>query len=128
MQGLQGQTRFHVNFSCSSLLHLNFVFFRLERMFQGGPLFCDITWHPAGNPGADTETSSITIAHSSVNYCGIETMLHMTCVKQTKADITKYLNRAKDCGIRNILALRGGKVFCRLLSSTFPAKPCSSPL
>ncbi|XP_071805205.1 methylenetetrahydrofolate reductase (NADPH)-like [Asterias amurensis] len=80
---------------------------RLERMFQGGPLFCDITWHPAGNPGADTETSSITIAHSSVNYCGIETMLHMTCVKQTKADITKYLNRAKDCGIRNILALRG---------------------
>ncbi|XP_038074265.1 methylenetetrahydrofolate reductase-like [Patiria miniata] len=80
---------------------------RLERMHAGGPLFCDITWHPAGNPGGQTETSSITIATSSINYCGIETMLHMTCVGQTKNDISKYLNRAKDCGVRNILALRG---------------------
>lgn len=24
---------------------------RFDRMFSGGPLFCDVTWHSAGNPG-----------------------------------------------------------------------------
>ena len=24
---------------------------RFDRMSEGGPLFCDVTWHPAGNPG-----------------------------------------------------------------------------
>lgn len=24
---------------------------RFDRLSAGGPLFCDITWHPAGNPG-----------------------------------------------------------------------------
>ena len=37
---------------------------RLERMSFGHPLFIDITWHPAGNPEGDTETSSTMIAHT----------------------------------------------------------------
>lgn len=24
---------------------------RFDRMFSGGPLFCDVTWHAAGDPG-----------------------------------------------------------------------------
>ncbi len=24
---------------------------RFDRLAAGGPLFCDVTWHPAGNPG-----------------------------------------------------------------------------
>ncbi|KAK8723977.1 hypothetical protein OTU49_011381 [Cherax quadricarinatus] len=80
---------------------------RFDRMREGGPLFCDVTWHPAGNPGGDTETSSLTIAGAALNYCGLETMLHMTCCSMTKTEITKHLKRAKDIGIRNILALRG---------------------
>uniref|UniRef100_T1J9I4 methylenetetrahydrofolate reductase (NADPH) n=1 Tax=Strigamia maritima TaxID=126957 RepID=T1J9I4_STRMM len=80
---------------------------RLNRMRVGGPLFCDITWHPAGNPGGDSETSSITIASAALNYCGLETMLHLTCVNQTKNEIRSHLTRAKELGIRNILALRG---------------------
>ncbi|XP_045601696.1 methylenetetrahydrofolate reductase (NADPH) [Procambarus clarkii] len=80
---------------------------RFDRLREGNPLFCDVTWHPAGNPGGDTETSSLTIAGAALNYCGLETMLHMTCCSMTKAEITKHLQRAKDIGIRNILALRG---------------------
>ncbi|CAL4122393.1 unnamed protein product [Meganyctiphanes norvegica] len=80
---------------------------RLERFREADPLFCDITWHPAGNPGGDTETSSMTIAGASCNYAGLETMLHMTCCSMTKAEITRHLQRAKQLGIRNILALRG---------------------
>lgn len=80
---------------------------RLERMGHGRPLFVDITWHPAGNPAGDTETSSMMIAHSALNYVGLETMLHMTCVGSTQEQIKGYLKKAKDLGIRNILALRG---------------------
>jgi len=79
-------------------------------MREGGPLFCDITWHPAGNPGGDSETSSLTIATASLNYCGLDTVLHMTCTEQSFADISRNLQRAKDVGIRTILALRGGKL------------------
>ncbi|XP_064642240.1 methylenetetrahydrofolate reductase (NADPH)-like isoform X2 [Lineus longissimus] len=80
---------------------------RFDRMAIGQPLFCDITWHPAGDPGSDKPTSSTMIANTMLNYCGIETMLHMTCCNMTKAEITAYLEKAKDLGIRNILALRG---------------------
>ena len=43
---------------------------RLERMSAGRPLFVDITWHPAGNPAGDSETSSTMIAQSAINYIG----------------------------------------------------------
>ena len=79
-------------------------------MGVGRPLFCDVTWHPAGDPGSDKPTSSITIASSMLNYSGIETMLHITCCDLTRDQITRHLKKAKDLGIRNILALRGGKL------------------
>lgn len=77
-------------------------------MFAGGPLFCDVTWHPAGNPGGDQETSSMAIASAALNYCGLETMLHMTCVNQSRELVTRHLEKAKNAGVKNILALRGG--------------------
>jgi len=80
---------------------------RFERLRSAGPLFCDVTWHPAGNPGGDTETSSMTIASAALNYCGLETMLHLTCCNLTREEVTKHLTRAHELGIRNILALRG---------------------
>ncbi|XP_054163778.1 methylenetetrahydrofolate reductase (NADPH)-like [Oppia nitens] len=82
---------------------------RLERMRQSGPLFCDITWHTAGNPESDTETSSITIAGVALNYCSVDTMLHITCVGMTEKDLKCHLERIKNLGIRNILALRGDR-------------------
>ncbi len=82
---------------------------RFDRMFSGGPLFCDVTWHPAGNPGGESETSSMAIASAALNYCSLDTMLHITCANQTKAVITSHLEKAKARGIKNILALRGGE-------------------
>jgi len=80
---------------------------RLDRMRTGNPLFIDITWHPAGNPAGDSETSSMMIAHSAVQYVGVESMLHMTCVGSSKEDISNFLTKARKMGLRNILALRG---------------------
>ncbi|XP_060040240.1 methylenetetrahydrofolate reductase (NADPH) isoform X3 [Erinaceus europaeus] len=80
---------------------------RFDRMGAGGPLFIDVTWHPAGDPGSDKETSSMVIASTAVNYCGLETVLHMTCCQQSRETITGHLHKAKQLGLKNILALRG---------------------
>jgi methylenetetrahydrofolate reductase (NADPH) len=69
----------------------------------------DVTWHAAGNPGGDTETSSLMIASAAINYSGLDTILHMTCTDSNVDDINRYLEKAKAQGIRNILALRGGQ-------------------
>lgn len=78
-----------------------------NRMGLGGPLFCDITWKVGGDNRVENPTSTLTIANTVVNYCGLDTVMHMTCVGQTKSQISDILVRAKDLGIRNILALRG---------------------
>ncbi|XP_004482586.1 methylenetetrahydrofolate reductase (NADPH) isoform X2 [Dasypus novemcinctus] len=78
-----------------------------DRMGAGSPLFIDVTWHPAGDPGSDKETSSMMIASTALNYCGLETILHMTCCHQNQEEITGHLHRAKRLGLKNILALRG---------------------
>ncbi|XP_020829402.1 methylenetetrahydrofolate reductase (NADPH) isoform X2 [Phascolarctos cinereus] len=80
---------------------------RFDRMGAGGPLFVDVTWHPAGDPGSDKETSSMIIANTAVDYCGLETVLHMTCCHQTRDEITSNLHKAKRLGLKNIMALRG---------------------
>ncbi|XP_069803328.1 methylenetetrahydrofolate reductase (NADPH) isoform X4 [Dendropsophus ebraccatus] len=83
---------------------------RFDRMGSGGPLFIDVTWHPAGDPGSDKETSSMIIASTAVNFCGLETVLHMTCCNQTREEITGHLQKAKHNGLKTIMALRGDPV------------------
>lgn len=95
--------------------------YRFDQMGAGGPLFIDVTWHPAGDPGSDKETSSMMIASTAVNYCGLETVLHMTCCRQSREEITGYLHKAKRLGLKNILALRGGvEPVLYSLGSCFP--------
>lgn len=48
------------------------------------------------------------IASTAVNYCGLETILHMTCCCQRLEEITGHLHKAKQLGLKNIMALRGG--------------------
>uniref|UniRef100_A0A7N6B7P1 Methylenetetrahydrofolate reductase (NADPH) n=1 Tax=Anabas testudineus TaxID=64144 RepID=A0A7N6B7P1_ANATE len=83
---------------------------RFDRMGAGGPLFIDVTWHPAGDPGSDKETSSMMIASTAVNYCGLESILHLTCCNQTKEKISGHLAKAKHLGLKNIMALRGDPI------------------
>ncbi|XP_030661816.1 methylenetetrahydrofolate reductase isoform X2 [Nomascus leucogenys] len=83
---------------------------RFDRMAAGGPLYIDVTWHPAGDPGSDKETSSMMIASTAVNYCGLETILHMTCCRQRLEEITGHLHKAKQLGLKNIMALRGDPI------------------
>lgn len=68
------------------------------------------------------------IANTAVNYCGLETILHMTCCNQTKDDITGHLQKAKRLGLKNIMALRGGESFCPVMCKAEVVLPlCSTP-
>jgi methylenetetrahydrofolate reductase (NADPH) len=80
---------------------------RLDRMALARPLFCDITWHPASDPGSDKPTSTMTIASMMLNYCGLDTMMHITCCRMSRDEIRTHLDRAREVGLKNVLALRG---------------------
>ena len=81
---------------------------RFERLSLARPLFCDITWHPAGDPGADKPSSTSAIANVMLNYCGLDTMMHITCCRMSRTEIKQALDKAKEFGLKNVLALRGG--------------------
>lgn len=76
---------------------------RIERMSELHPAFVDITW------GAGGSTSDLTmdIARKIQNLTGLETMMHLTCTNMPREELAAALDKAKSCGIQNILALRG---------------------
>uniref|UniRef100_A0A914EJM8 methylenetetrahydrofolate reductase (NADPH) n=1 Tax=Acrobeloides nanus TaxID=290746 RepID=A0A914EJM8_9BILA len=81
---------------------------RLDRYRDGGPLFVDITWHLGSDPAnLNKETSSSSIAAACLNYCRVDTMLHITGAQYSKRQTLGHLEQTKALGIRNILALRG---------------------
>ncbi|VDN52200.1 unnamed protein product [Dracunculus medinensis] len=83
-------------------------FSRVERMREGNPLFVDVTWHTGSDPGnLKKETSSTSIAAGCLNYCAVDTMLHMSCINYSKKQTLRHLEQSKIAGLRNILALRG---------------------
>jgi len=92
--------------------------FRFERMALARPLFCDITWHPAGDPGGDKPSSTMAMANVMLNYCGLNTVMHITCCRQSKDEIREHLDRAKEFGLRNLVALRGGLRFSAVVCVT----------
>lgn len=99
-------------------------------MREGNPLFVDVTWHTGSDPGSflpffvfisnffydwtkffsgnlKKETSSTSIAAGCLNYCAVDTMLHMSCINYSKKQTLRHLEQSKIAGLRNILALRG---------------------
>lgn len=76
---------------------------RIESMSLTEPLFLDITW------GAGGTTSGLTLelAATMQQSFGPEVMMHLTCTNMPRDSILQALTTAKECGVRNILALRG---------------------
>ena len=82
---------------------VNNLFPRMKKMVSYGPQFCDITW------GAGGSTADLTqdIANRMQKEVGIETMMHLTCTNMMPEKVTVALEKCKEAGIENILALRG---------------------
>ncbi|CUM66847.1 uncharacterized protein PRCAT00004531001 [Priceomyces carsonii] len=76
---------------------------RLNRMLALNPLFITVTW----GAGGSTSEKSLDLASSCQKDLGITTVLHLTCTNTNRETIDDALKKAKESGIRNILALRG---------------------
>ena len=80
------------------------IYSTIEELSDLEPDYISVTYGAGGNP-ADTSTRDI--ASLIKNRYGIEAMAHLTCVNNTKAEVTAVLDSFKEAGIENILALRG---------------------
>ncbi|KAJ2906342.1 hypothetical protein MKZ38_002058 [Zalerion maritima] len=76
---------------------------RMERMYDFGPKFIDITWG-AGGRIAELTTEMVVQAQT---YFGLETCMHLTCTDMGLEKVNDALQKAYKAGCTNILALRG---------------------
>ena len=80
---------------------------RIARMGTTNPLWVDVTWRA----GAGLCESTLELCKHIVQYMGLDVLMHITCTGMTREYIIDALDRAKEYGIRNILALRGDPPF-----------------
>ena len=76
---------------------------RIERMYDFGPKFIDITWG-AGGRIAELTCEMVMQAQT---YFGLETCMHLTCTDMGEEKVNDALSKAYKSGCTNILALRG---------------------
>ncbi|GBG83501.1 hypothetical protein CBR_g37215 [Chara braunii] len=79
------------------------LFDRMDRLVSLHPIFCDITW----GAGGSTAELTLDIATRMQTVVCVETMMHLTCTNMPVEKIDDALEKVKDVGITNILALRG---------------------
>lgn len=64
-------------------------------------MFVDVTWHLGSDPAnLNKETSSCSIAAGCLDFCRVDTMLHMTCAQYTKEETLRHLEQCKEMGKR----------------------------
>lgn len=57
--------------------------------------------------GGSTRERTIEVVTEIKHDAGIEAMAHLTCVGHTRAELAEVLDRLRDAGMENVLALRG---------------------
>jgi methylenetetrahydrofolate reductase (NADPH) len=77
----------------------------LEELTRLEPTFVSVTYGAGGSPAERHKTIDI-VSRFKVDH-GLEAMAHLTCVSATVDDIRATLDRMRDAGIENVLALRG---------------------
>jgi methylenetetrahydrofolate reductase (NADPH) len=82
---------------------LHNLYSRLDRMAGLEPCFVDITW----GAGGSTSETTLTLSKDAQTYFGLDVMMHITCAGMSEEKLRSALDQARDCGIRNIMALRG---------------------
>ena len=75
----------------------------IPELIQLQPDYCSVTY----GAGGTTRDKTIGIVDRIQREHDLTTMMHLTCVNSTKAELASVLDEAKARGIKNILALRG---------------------
>jgi methylenetetrahydrofolate reductase (NADPH) len=77
----------------------------LEELSGMDPAFVSVTYGAGGTTAQKQKTIDI-VTHAKARY-GLEAMAHLTCVGATVDELRATLDRMRDAGIENVLALRG---------------------
>jgi methylenetetrahydrofolate reductase (NADPH) len=77
----------------------------LAELSRLGPDFVSVTYGAGGSTEQRAKTVDI-VSHIKADY-GLEAMAHFTCVGATVDDLRGTLDRMRQAGIHNVLALRG---------------------
>lgn len=82
---------------------VNTVYETLDKLKNLNPDFISVTY----GAGGGTTSTTCEIASKIKNELHVEAVAHLSCVNNTKEDITRILKELKDNNIENVLALRG---------------------
>lgn len=83
------------------------IYSTLDELVKVRPAFISVTYGAGGN-GTDNRTAEI--ASIVKNKYGVESVAHLSCLYNSCSDVDETLRRLSDCGVDNILALRGDVV------------------
>src|SRR3954447_5827819 len=75
----------------------------LSELREDEPTYVSVTY----GAGGSTRDRTIDITKRIKSELGIEAMAHFTCVGATVDELRRTLDEMRDCGIENVLALRG---------------------
>ena len=79
------------------------LFSEIEIIKRLNPGFCSVTY----GAGGSTREKTVALVETIRDRCGLEVMCHLTVVGQSKAEARSVLERLKEKGIENLLALGG---------------------
>src|SRR3978361_1730360 len=77
----------------------------LDELARLDPAFVSVTYGAGGTPGQRQRTIDV-VANLKAEH-GLEAMAHLTCVSATREELRETLDRMRDAGVENVLALRG---------------------
>jgi methylenetetrahydrofolate reductase (NADPH) len=75
----------------------------IEHMAELSPAFVSVTYGAMGS----SRRTTVEIASEIRRRFGIEPLVHLTCVDQSRAEVALVLDRLEEAGLHNVLALRG---------------------
>lgn len=79
------------------------LFKTIEQLKSANPAYVSVTY----GAGGSTRSKTVDLVGKIKNDIGLEAMAHLTCVGHKKNEIVSVLESLEDCGIENVLALRG---------------------
>jgi methylenetetrahydrofolate reductase (NADPH) len=77
----------------------------LDELARLDPAFVSVTYGAGGS--ADQRQRTIDVVANLKAEHGLEAMAHLTCVNATRDELRETLDRMRDAGVENVLALRG---------------------
>ena len=81
------------------------IYKTLDALTELNPDFISVTYGAGGSQV--TNASTIDLCSYIKNKLNIETIAHLSCLYNSKEDVSKFMQELKDVNVKNILALRG---------------------